>query len=591
MMDALGIALRGFSAALDELRRELAGVPALRDALFADAVEWRALLDYKLLPSLAGEGCLVVAVAGGTNTGKSTVFNLLAGAALSPVRNTAAATCRPLLAGNARRVAECLAGTLIPEFDARALEDPESVVRMEGPENVLYAAVRDSMPDAFVLLDTPDVDSIETRHWASADAIRAAGDVVIATITPEKYKDDRVVAFFRRAHASGRLVLPVMNKANPEDRFASARRQLNDFCEDVGLKNAATFAVPRDITLDPAKATPIARVDGGAPLHEHLAGLDVQAIKRQVYRDTLHRFCTEAAVFLSQLSENTGALRHAADSCAAQRLQHARRYDPAPGPEVAGLFHAYVQSKRGNVARTIGDVSSGFVRGATKVTRVVRQAVARRASLEAPITATETALQQKHREQIGMITRDYTNALMAWANALPPRVAALVQPALKLLDTDAAVDAVARDTLRAENISEEFREHARRMLDTWWNDHRGRRHVLLALDTTFAIMPAAIAVPVSLYVGGIGLPETMIVAGPLMEQFLARVVEYQFGDAMFDFLSPWREEQRQHLSDALEKHVAAPVLTGLRDALACLDGETCADLRERLEACRKALPK
>lgn len=591
MMDELGTALRGFSAALDALRRELAAAPALRDALFADAAEWRALLDYKLLPSLSGEGCLVVAVAGGTNTGKSTVFNLLAGAAISPVRGTAAATCRPVLAGNARRVAECLDGTLIPEFDAQPLVDPEAAVRMDGPENALYTVVRDSLPDEYVVLDTPDIDSIETQHWASADTIRAAGDVVIATITPEKYKDDRVVAFFRRAHASGRLVLPVMNKANPGDQLASARRQLADFCAAAGLKDAARFAVLRDHTLDPAKATPITPVDGGPPLHTYLAGLDVPAIKQQVYRETLQRFQGEAAEFLAQLHLAADALRKGAEACVTQLGQHARRYDPAPGPEVAGLFHAYVQSKRGNVARTIGNVSSGFVRGATKVTRAVRHAVVRRAALETQPDETETALQRRHREQLGAITRDYASALLAWVNTLPAPVAALVHPPLLGLDSDAAVAAVARDTLGAENISDEFRAHAQRMLDTWWNDHKGRRQILVALDTTFAIMPAAIAVPVSLYVGGVGLPETMIVAGPLMEQFLARVVEYQFGDAMFDFLSPWREEQRQHLAQALEIHVAGPVLAGLRDALHALDGETCAELRNRLEACQKALPR
>ena len=591
MMDELGTALREFSTALGDMRDQLAAAPALHDALFAEAAEWQALLDYKLLPSLAADGCLVVAVAGGTNTGKSTIFNMLAGASISPVRNTAAATCRPLLAGNARRVAECRAGRIVPEFEVRELPDPEAVVRMDGPENALYTAVCNGMPEQYVVLDTPDIDSIETRHWVSADAIRAAGDVVIAAVTPEKYKDERVVAFFRRAHASGRLVLPVMNKANPDDRFASARRQLADFCADAGLKGAACFAVPRDPALDPAKAPPIASVDKGAPLHQHLAGLDVQAIKRQVYRDTLQRFCAETAVFLDGLATTTGALRGAAESCAAQLRHHARRYDPAPGPEVAGLFHTYVQSKRGDVARTIGNVSSGFVRGATKVTRTVRKMVMRHATLEKEITETETTLQRRHREQIGVITRDYVNALMAWCDDLPAPVAALVRPTLNGLDTDAAVDAVTRDTLRAEDISEEFRAHAQRMLDAWWNDHRGRRQVLLALDTTLAIVPAAIAVPVSIYVGGIGLPETMIFAGPLMEQFLARVVEYQFGDAMFDFLSPWREEQRQHLTQALEKHVAAPVLTGLREALTCLDGETCATLRERLEACRKALPR
>ena len=50
---------------------------------------------------------------------------------------------------------------------------------------------------------------------------------------------------------------------------------------------------------------------------------------------------------------------------------------------------------------------------------------------------------------------------------------------------------------------------------------------------------------------GLGVAETVVVAGPIVEQFVARVIEYQFGDALFDFLSPWRAEQRQALVNAL----------------------------------------
>src|SRR5688500_7969433 len=107
MEPTLRTALAHFAAALDQVERALASSRTLQAVLLAGTEDWRRLLRYKLLPHLGGQGCLVAAVAGGTNTGKSTVFNLLLGADTSPVRSTAAATCHPVLAGNERRFDEC----------------------------------------------------------------------------------------------------------------------------------------------------------------------------------------------------------------------------------------------------------------------------------------------------------------------------------------------------------------------------------------------------------------------------------------------------------------------------------------------------
>ncbi|MDZ4858666.1 MAG: dynamin family protein, partial [Candidatus Hydrogenedentes bacterium] len=223
---ALGAALLQFDANLKRLRDALSGDALLSRAVFDGAEEWSNLLSYKLVPHLAGDGCLIVAVAGGTNTGKSTVFNLLLGRNASPMVATAAATARPVIAANARRARECLDGKLVPEFLPTALEDVRAVVERTSPPNTLFVTTHDALPDRIVLLDTPDVDSIEREHWAVADAIRAAGDVIVAVLTGEKYKDDRVVGFFRHALASGRIVAPLMNKANPERDFEVARKQL-----------------------------------------------------------------------------------------------------------------------------------------------------------------------------------------------------------------------------------------------------------------------------------------------------------------------------------------------------------------------------
>lgn len=590
MQHDLGRSLGGFDTALARLWRELAEQPALRGHVFAGTEEWRALLAYKLVPHLVGEGCLVVAVTGGTNTGKSTVVNLLAGTEATPVRTTAAATCRPLLIGSPERAAQCLEGKLVPEFTPRRLEDPEDLIRFEGPDNLLYVCENAGLPARIVILDTPDIDSIETRNWEVANHIRAAGDVLVATLTPEKYKDDRVVDFFRRAHAAGRVVLPLLNKANPANGYDAGRQQLAEFIRDVGLDKPACFILPHDYDTAHDFSRPIPALDGMETLREHIERLDTASIKKRVYHDTVARFAGEAAAFLEVVDETARQLKQVEEEFEARARQFALRYDPAPGSAVGGLFHEFVQSKRGPVARSIGRVSSGVARGAAGMGRALRRAVLRRTQLERPFEAEpESELQRRHRESIERISRDLATSFLGSGRNLAGPAAAMVAGRLDAIDLEAAVKRVARETLRCESISDDFRRHAERTLETWWNDHRGKRRVLLALDTILAIMPAAIAVPISIYVGGIGLPETMIVAGPLMEQFIVRVIEYQFGDAMFDFLSPWRDEQRAHLVAALEKHLTEPALAGVRETLASLEGETAAELRGWLEQCRQAL--
>jgi hypothetical protein len=109
------------------------------------------------------------------------------------------------------------------------------------------------------------------------------------------------------------------------------------------------------------------------------------------------------------------------------------------------------------------------------------------------------------------------------------------------------------------------------------------------LDALLAVAPAAIAAPLSFYAGGVGVAETVIVAGPIVEQFLARVIEYQFGDAMFDFLSPWKAEQQRALEEALVRHVLNPGMHQLTEYCEVLRGETVAELKQCQEQCAQAL--
>jgi hypothetical protein len=113
-----------------------------------------------------------------------------------------------------------------------------------------------------------------------------------------------------------------------------------------------------------------------------------------------------------------------------------------------------------------------------------------------------------------------------------------------------------------------------------------RRRVLLELDAVLVLAPTAIAVPLSLYAGGVGVPEVMAAASPLAGEFFARIMEHQFADRWFDLIAPWRREQQIMFESSLRSHLIRPVLRKLKEALEPFEGQSMADLRRYQELCR-----
>jgi len=587
MQETLGEALSEFDAALRRFKAALAAEPALFDAVFEGAQDWMALLSYKLVPHLAGEGCLVAAVAGGTNTGKSTVFNLLLGEDISPVRNTAAATCRPVLAGNARRYEECLEGKLVPEFKPRPLDDPDAVIARETEPEALFAVRNDSLPDRLVLLDTPDVDSIDRQNWEVADNIRAAGDLLIALLTAEKYKDDRVIAFFRGAHAAGREILPLMNKADPSDDFDIARQQLADFCADVGLDAPPCFAIAHDFSI--AKnfaAHDITPLHGTPPLRAHLEALEVPAIKERVYRGTVASFAEQAGTFLENTRRVGTQLREIHDEFHALAKETARLYQPIPGAAVGGLFHEFIQSKRERTVREIGRAGAWLARGVAHGTRKVRNAVLRRVNLERPEEqAPEKKVDELQREQLENLARERATSYYNRAERLPEPAGRLIQEAQANLDVDAAVAVIVQQTIQAEDVSEAYRRHAYAQLELWWNEHPHKRQALVALDKVLMATPVAVAGLVGIATGGWGGAEAAISTSGVLGVFAAKVLEYQLGDDLLALVKHWQEEQQQEFEAALLAHLAQPMLHGLSTAITPFESGLLDELQQWRERC------
>jgi len=590
MDDALTHDLEAFDQALHALDGALGGHPVLRDALFEETGEWRKLLTFKLLPQLAGKDVLVAAVAGGTNTGKSTIFNLLVGAELSPVRATAAATCRPLLAGNQRRFDQGLAGNLVPGLQARLLEHETDPIDRGAPPDTLFMRACDGLPDHIVLLDVPDVDSIDLVNWDVAENIQAVCDVLVAVLTGEKYQDDQVVHYFRQAADSGRVIVPLMNKANEAGDYEVARAQLADFCEAVGIGDPACFAVPHDYTLMETCGHAIASLSGTDALRPYLEQLDVVETKERVYRDTLRHFTSHTGDFLKRLDELEAAFqgveelfRHRAEAVAAT-------YDPEPDAQVGKMLHSFIKARRGTVIRKVGDVSSAALDGIAAAGRRIGHMVRSRLTLTgASRPPTPDELRAHHARELDIRTRDFIRDCMETAQNLDRPARDILARRFEELDTAAAVEAVERATLVEDNISEAFRAHAEQTLASWWDDNKVRRIFLVQLDAMLMLAPTAVAVPLAVYTGGVGVPEVMAATSPLAGEFFTRVMEHQFADKWVDLMAPWHREQQARFNRALSDHVLNGALQPLAEARAALGGDAADTLRRIHAQCLQVL--
>jgi GTP-binding protein EngB required for normal cell division len=168
------------------------------DRLDADTVAaGREVLD-KVEARLAnGPGSVVVALAGGTGSGKSSLFNALAGAPL-----TRTGVVRPVT----------------DEVTAWAVGDPQgaaSVLDWLQVRRRHQVAPSRLYPEGLVLLDLPDHDSVSADHRLLVDRFVARVDVLVWVVDPLKYAQRALHAdYLRRLAAHAKVLVVVLNRVD-----------------------------------------------------------------------------------------------------------------------------------------------------------------------------------------------------------------------------------------------------------------------------------------------------------------------------------------------------------------------------------------
>jgi GTP-binding protein EngB required for normal cell division len=155
------------------------------------------------------EEVLVVALAGGTGSGKSSLLNALAGEELVDVGGVRPTTSSPT--------------AVVPTGSEGSLDG--YLDRLDVADRHVHRG------SGLCLIDLPDMDSVELNHRHRVDAMLPLVDVVVWVTDPEKYRDARLHRDYLRPMAAySDQFLFVMNQV---DRLTAA--QAEEVCHDLAI--------------------------------------------------------------------------------------------------------------------------------------------------------------------------------------------------------------------------------------------------------------------------------------------------------------------------------------------------------------------
>jgi len=386
--------VQGLHRLLGELEQQCSALQVEQLGTF----EWHQLLEQKLLPQLSDDAFLVAAVVGGTNIGKSVLFNHLAGArtsATSPLASgTKHATC---LVPNGFESSHDVE-SIFPGFTLKDWAAPEQALD-ESETDWLFWRHGDALPDNLLVLDTPDIDSDARVNWERADKIRRTADVLIAVLTQQKYNDAAVKEFFRRAAAEDKFVLVVFNQVHLPDDEPYWPLWMKTFCEETGIDPQFLYLAPHDRQAAeenrlefferawPVDATVAAEssrhgvVDGsvgagqhaGRRLREDLSSLRFGEIKLQTLRSALGLILQADGIpgYLARVRQRSDEFRSASELLATHKLAEIDNWPMLRNGLIVEKIRSWWQGQREGWSAKVHNFYNGIGSGITRGLKLI----------------------------------------------------------------------------------------------------------------------------------------------------------------------------------------------------------------------------
>jgi GTPase SAR1 family protein len=190
--------------------------------------------------------CVWVVFLGGTGTGKSTLFNAVCGKVLSETGVERPKTSGPI--AYAHR--DCSLESAFPFPGTTVTRIPStdsSFTPAAGLTGTLLALVHDRDNwSHLVLVDTPDLDSVEMRNRKIAEDLYSLSDAVVFLTSQEKYADEVPSLFLKRIMRERKSCYVIFNKA---DTAATKEEVLSTFQgENASIPGDRIWLVPYSTT-------------------------------------------------------------------------------------------------------------------------------------------------------------------------------------------------------------------------------------------------------------------------------------------------------------------------------------------------------
>jgi energy-coupling factor transporter ATP-binding protein EcfA2 len=201
------------------------------DAASEDLAAAGRVLDEAAARNRLPKTYTTVAIAGSCGSGKSTLFNALAGSQLSE-----SGVRRPTTAGPV----SCTWDTGTSKPGKPGQDGPDGLLERLGvpARSRRRAHLVDPALRGLVLIDLPDHDSLDPAHREQADRLLARVDAVIWVVDPEKYADALIHEHYLRAFAGhAEISMVVLNQADrlPGDAADAVLDDLRRLLDEHGI--------------------------------------------------------------------------------------------------------------------------------------------------------------------------------------------------------------------------------------------------------------------------------------------------------------------------------------------------------------------
>ena len=194
---------------------------------------------------------IILSLEGGTGTGKSTIFNVLAGREVSVSGSERPKTFGPIFFCHKKHKDIISMPNVLSAYEKEFIESIEKIPAICGdPLKIKVILHGDKNLENIFLVDTPDIDSVETLNREMAEDVYNISDIILFITSQEKYGDRLPFQIFQQALADEKYFLIIMNKVDSTDAFTELKQRILSETKSH-LEETSFFSLPWTISESP----------------------------------------------------------------------------------------------------------------------------------------------------------------------------------------------------------------------------------------------------------------------------------------------------------------------------------------------------